>query len=190
MSRWRTDQTSPPGLSWRSTTRSQTVGCSAVGPRTNRGAAVLRRCAMSSHSHADVLVASIATCLPASGEPKAIIATARQLALLVYRVLAGDLFDQNSGANVYYRRHLPREHKSVCRRTTQFGYDLIDSRTQPGATQSCSLEQETRQILSRNFWRFTFELVFRVHLEKLSNLRAHLPSKPRNSYLGGPFTDG
>jgi hypothetical protein len=62
------------------------------------------------------------------GKPKAITATARKLALLVYRVLSGDLVYQDPGANAYHQFHLARELESIRRRATQFGYDLIDRR--------------------------------------------------------------
>jgi transposase len=62
------------------------------------------------------------------GKPKAITATARKLALLVYRVLSGDLVYQDP-ANAYHQLHLAPELKSIRRRATQFGYDLIDRST-------------------------------------------------------------
>ena len=55
--------------------------------------------------------------------------TARKLAaLLVYRVLSGDLVYQDPGANAYHQLHLARELKSLRRRVTQLGYDLITDR--------------------------------------------------------------
>jgi hypothetical protein len=44
-------------------------------------------------------------------------------------VLSGDLVYQDPGANAYHQLHLARELKSIRRRATQFGYDLIDRRT-------------------------------------------------------------
>jgi hypothetical protein len=44
-------------------------------------------------------------------------------------VFSGDLVYQDPGANAYYQFHLTRELKSIRRRATQFGYDLIDRRT-------------------------------------------------------------
>src|ERR1700674_3656682 len=97
--------------------------------QTNRAAAVLRRCAMSLTRTRTALGAFYRRLAVRIGKPKAITATARKLALLVYRVLSGDLVYQDPGANAYHQLHLARELKSIRRRATQFGYDLIDRNT-------------------------------------------------------------
>ena len=46
------------------------------------------------------------------GKAKAITATARKLAVLIYRALAGDLIYNDSGAAAYYQLNRIRELKS------------------------------------------------------------------------------
>jgi transposase len=102
---------------------------SRTPPSANRAAAVLRRCAMSLTRTSTALGAFYRRLAVRIGKPKAITATARKLALLVYRVLSGDLVYQDPGANAYHQFHRARELKSIRRRAIQFGYDLIDRTT-------------------------------------------------------------
>jgi len=131
MSRWRTAQ---HFTSWLTLAPNNKISggrllSSRTPPSANRAAAVLRRCAMSLTRTRTALGAFYRRLAVRIGKPKAITATARKLALLVYRVLSGDLVYQDPGANAYHQLHLARELKSIRRRATQFGYDLIDRRT-------------------------------------------------------------
>jgi transposase len=63
------------------------------------------------------------------GKAKAITATARKLALLVYRVLAGRILYQDLGAAAYHQLNRARELKSLHRRAKLLGLDLVDRST-------------------------------------------------------------
>jgi transposase len=131
MSRWRTAQ---HFTSWLTLAPNNKISggrllSSRTPPSANRAAAVLRRCAMSLTRTRTALGAFYRRLAVRIGKPKAITATARKLALLVYRVLSGDLVYQDPGANAYHQLHLARELKSLRRRATQLGYDLIDRNT-------------------------------------------------------------
>ena len=64
---------------------------SKTQPSANRAAVVLRRCAMSLTRSATALGAYYRRLAYRLGQPKAITATARKLAILVYRVLGGEM---------------------------------------------------------------------------------------------------
>jgi transposase len=59
-------------------------------------------------------------------ELAAITATARKLAVLVYRVLSGDLIYNDPGATAYHQANRARELKSVRRRAKLLGFELVD----------------------------------------------------------------
>ena len=59
------------------------------------------------------------------GKAKAITATARKLAVLVCRVLSGDLVYNDPGATAYHQRNLARELKSLRKRAKLLGLDLV-----------------------------------------------------------------
>ena len=60
---------------------------------------------------------------------KAITATARKLALTVYRVLSGELIYNDPGATAYHQLHRTRELKLLRGRATVLGFDLVDRST-------------------------------------------------------------
>jgi hypothetical protein len=64
--------------------------------------------------------------VPASPSPPA---TARKLAVLVYRVLSGDLLYQDPGATAYQQLNRTRELKSLHKRARLIGLDLLDRST-------------------------------------------------------------
>jgi len=103
MSRWRTAQhfTSWLTLAPNNKISGGRLPSSRTPPSANRAAAVLRRCAMSLTRTRTALGAFYRRLAVRIGKPKAITATARKLALLVYRVLSGDLVYQDPGANAY-----------------------------------------------------------------------------------------
>jgi transposase len=102
---------------------------SRTQPSANRAAAVLRRCAMSLMRTSTALGAFYRRLAARTGKPTAITATARKLALLVYRVLRGDISYSDPGAEAYAQHHRTRLLKSLCKRAHQLGHALVDLST-------------------------------------------------------------
>jgi transposase len=75
---------------------------SRTAPSANRAAVILRRCAMSRARTATALGAFYRRLAARAGKAKAITATARKLAVLVYRVLSGNFLYEDPGATAYY----------------------------------------------------------------------------------------
>jgi len=99
---------------------------SRTPPSANRAAVVLRRCAMSLARTPTALGAFYRRLAARAGKAKAITATARKLALLVYRVLSGELVYQDPGAAAYHQLNRNRELKSLRKRAKLLGLDLLD----------------------------------------------------------------
>ena len=102
---------------------------SRTPPSANRAAVILRRCAMSLTRTSSALGAFYRRLAARAGKPKAITATARKLAALVYRVLSGDLLYQDPGATAYHQLNRTRELKSLRKRAKLLGLDLLDRST-------------------------------------------------------------
>jgi transposase len=102
---------------------------SRTQPSANRAAAILRRCAMSLMRTSTALGAFYRRLAARTGKPTAITATARKLALLVYRVLRGDISYSDPGAEAYAQLHRTRLLKSLCKRAHQLGHALVDLST-------------------------------------------------------------
>ena len=102
---------------------------SRTPPSANRAAAILRRCAMSLMRTSTALGAFYRRLAARTGKPTAITATARKLALLVYRVLRGDITYCDPGANAYAQLHRTRLLKSLSKRAHQLGHALVDLST-------------------------------------------------------------
>jgi transposase len=102
---------------------------SRTPPSANRVAAILRRCAMSVGKTSTALGAFYRRLAVRIGKAKAITATARKLALLVYRVLAGRILYQDLGVAAYHQLNRTRELKSLRRRAKLLGLDLVDRST-------------------------------------------------------------
>ncbi len=102
---------------------------SRTPPSANRAAAILRRCAMSLGRTSTALGAFYRRLAVRIGKAKAITATARKLALLVHRVLAGKLVYQDPGAAGYYQLNRKRELKWLRKRADLLGCDLLDRST-------------------------------------------------------------
>jgi transposase len=99
---------------------------SRTPPSANRVAVILRRCAMSLGRTSTALGAFYRRLAARVGKAKAITATARKLAVLVYRVLSGDLIYNDPGATAYHQLNRARELKSVRRRAKLLGFELVD----------------------------------------------------------------
>ena len=63
------------------------------------------------------------------GKPKAITATARKLAILVYRTLKGDLDYSDPGAQAYEEHHRERTLRNVRNRAKTLGFGLVSLET-------------------------------------------------------------
>ena len=63
------------------------------------------------------------------GKPKAITATARKLAILVYRTLKGDLDYNDPGAQAYQEQHRERSLRNLRKRARQLGFGLVNVET-------------------------------------------------------------
>jgi hypothetical protein len=96
------------------------------------------------------------------GKAKAITATARKLAVLVYRVLSGDLIYNDPGATAYQQLNRARELKSLSKRATLLGFELVDrssgevllnpvSQEEPQLIVSAQAVMEPDYVFARNF---------------------------------------
>jgi transposase len=102
---------------------------SRTPPSANRAAVVLRRCAMSLTRTSTALGAFYRRLAARVGKAKAITATARKLAVLVYRTLSGHLVYKDPGAIAYYLINRAREINSLRKRAQLLGLELIDLST-------------------------------------------------------------
>ena len=60
------------------------------------------------------------------GKPKAITATARKLAILVYRTLKGELDYADPGESAYEEQHRQRTLRNVRNRAKKLGFGLVN----------------------------------------------------------------
>jgi transposase len=102
---------------------------SRTPPSANRAAVILRRCAMSLTRTSTALGAFYRRLAMRVGKAKALTATARKLAVLVYRVLSGNLVYNDSGADAYHQLNRDRELKSLRKRARLLGFHLVDQTT-------------------------------------------------------------
>jgi transposase len=102
---------------------------SKTAPSANRAAVVLRRCAMSLSRTATSLGAFYRRLAARIGKAKAITATARKLAVLVYRALSGRLVYRDPGVIGYHLINRTCEIKSLRKRANLLGLQLLDPAT-------------------------------------------------------------
>jgi hypothetical protein len=102
---------------------------SKTQPSANRAAAMLRMCAMSVGKTSTALGAFYRRLGFRVGKAKAITATARKLAILVYRVLRGDIDYHDPGAEAYDAQHRKRTVRNLRNRAQRLGLGLIDLET-------------------------------------------------------------
>jgi transposase len=98
-------------------------------PSANRAAAILRMAAMTLGRGATALGAFYRRLAGRIGKPQAITATARKLAVLVYRTLKGELAYHDPGAAAYDRQQRSRVLRRLRRTATTLGFDLINRAT-------------------------------------------------------------
>jgi transposase len=102
---------------------------SKTQPSANRAATALRMCAMVVGRTSTALGAYYRRIAYRIGKPKAITATARKLATLVYRTLKGDLNYYDPGAQAYEDHHRARTLRNLRNRARQLGFGLVNIET-------------------------------------------------------------
>jgi transposase len=102
---------------------------SRTEPSANRAAAVLRVVAMTLGRGRTALGAFYRRLAARKGKPHAVTATARKLAILVYRVLKGELVYHDPGAEGYNAQQRTRRLRQIRDRAAAFGYDLVQRQT-------------------------------------------------------------
>ena len=102
---------------------------SRTQPSANRAAGVLRVAAMSLIQSQTALGAFYRRLAVRIGKPKALTATARKLAILVYRTLNGTLVYHDPGAHIYNARQRARLLRRLKQRADTLGFALVNRET-------------------------------------------------------------
>ena len=102
---------------------------SRTPPSANRAAAILRVAAMSLGRTQTALGAFYRRLAFRIGKAKAITATARKLAILVYRTLKGEIVYQDPGAATYDARHRESVVRRLRQRAAALGFSLVNGQT-------------------------------------------------------------
>jgi hypothetical protein len=102
---------------------------SRTEPSANRAAAILRMAAMTLGRGSTALGGFYRRLAGRIGKPQAITATARKLAVLVYRVLKGELVYRDPGAEAYDRQQRSRLLRRLRQTATTLGFDLVNRDT-------------------------------------------------------------
>jgi transposase len=131
MSRWPTEK---HFTSWLTLApRNRITGGRLVSSRTqssaNRAAGILRMIAMSLGRTNTALGAFYRRLAARIGKPQAITATARKLAILVYRALKGELVYDDPGADHYTALQRARVLRRLHQRAAALGYELVHRTT-------------------------------------------------------------
>lgn len=131
MSRWPTDKhfTSWLTLAPKNKISGGRLLSSRTGPSANRAAAILRFAVMSLSRTATALGAFYRRLAPRIGKPQAVTATARKLAILVYRALKGDLHYRDPGANAYTHQQRTRALRRLRQSAATLGFQLVNGDT-------------------------------------------------------------
>jgi hypothetical protein len=102
---------------------------SRTQPSANRAAAILRMTAMCIGRTQTALGAFYRRLAARLGKPQAITATARKLAILVYRALKGELVYQDPGADTYDAQQRTRVLRRLRQRAASLGFELVNRTT-------------------------------------------------------------
>jgi transposase len=102
---------------------------SRTQPSANKAAALLRISAMILGRTSTALGAYYRRIAYRIGKPKAITATARKLAILVYRTLKGELDYADPGESAYEEQHRQRTLRNVRNRAKKLGFGLVNLET-------------------------------------------------------------
>ena len=127
MTRWATEQ---HFTSWLTLAPANKISggrllSSRTQPSANRAAAILRMAAMTLGRGSTALGAFYRRLAGRIGKPQAITATARKLAILVYRMLKGDFVYQDPGADAYDQQQRSRMLRRLRQTATTLGFDLV-----------------------------------------------------------------
>jgi transposase len=98
-------------------------------PSANRAAAILRIAAMAVGRTSTALGAFYRRLATRVDKPRAITATARKLAILVYRALHGDFVYRDPGAHHYNAAQRARVIRHLRQRAAMLGFELVDQTT-------------------------------------------------------------
>jgi transposase len=98
-------------------------------PSANRAAAILRMAAMSLGRTQTALGAFYRRLAARIGKPQAITATARKLAIVVYRALKGELLYRDPGAATYDLHQRSRTLRRLRQRAATLGFELVNRET-------------------------------------------------------------
>lgn len=131
MSRWPSEKhfTSWLALSPHNKVSGERVLSSRTRPSANRAAALLRIAAVNVGRMDTALGAYYRRLAYRLGKAKAVTATARKLAVLVYRVLKGSFAYQDPGAQAYEAQHRHRTLRNLRRRAEKLGFNLLHIET-------------------------------------------------------------
>jgi transposase len=102
---------------------------SRTQPSANRAAAILRLAAMTLGRTQTAFGAFYRRLAYRVGKAKAVTATARKLAILVYHTLKGDLIYQDPGADAYDAQDRRRVIRRLRQRADHLGFALVDLKT-------------------------------------------------------------
>jgi transposase len=102
---------------------------SRTEPSANRAAGILRMAAMTLGRGQTALGAFYRRLAGRIGKPQAITATARKLAVLVYRALKGELVYHDPGADAYDLQQRTRVLRRLRQTATTLGFDLVNRDT-------------------------------------------------------------
>jgi hypothetical protein len=131
MSRWRTEK---HFVSWLSLSPDCKISGgkllgSATRPSANRAANTFRLAAFGLIRSDNALAAFYRRMAARIGKAKAVIATARKLAILFYRALKGDIIFDNATALQYEEAQRNRALKSLKRRASILGLRVVEAST-------------------------------------------------------------
>jgi transposase len=128
MSRWPTEKhfTSWMTLAPKNKISGGRLLSSRTQPSANRAAAILRLAAMSLGRTQTALGAFYRRLAARIGKPQAITATARKLAVLIYRALKGDFVYRDPGADTYNDQQRARVLRRLRHRAATLGFALVN----------------------------------------------------------------
>lgn len=131
MSRWVTDKhfTSWLTLAPKNKISGGRLLSSRTQPSANRAAAILRMAVMGLSRTQTALGAFYRRLAARIGKPQAITATARKLAILVYRALKGELVYRDPGADAYDSQQRSRTLRRLRQRAASLGFELVNRET-------------------------------------------------------------
>lgn len=102
---------------------------SGTTPSANRAAAILRMAALSLARTQTQLGAFYRRLSSRIGKAKAITATARKLAIVLYRCLKGEIAYQDPGAEAYEQRRRELSLRTIRQRAADLGYALVECKS-------------------------------------------------------------